>query len=103
MTDRWFGRLIDKLEERGMLDDTMVMVTTDHGYFLGERDYMGKNYMHLYNELAHLPFIVHFPGTPAPASMPASSLRQSTSCPRCLRPTAARFPQMCAAPPSCRS
>lgn len=62
MTDRWFGRLIDKLEERGMLDDTMVMVTTDHGYFLGERDYMGKNYMHLYNELAHLPFIVHFPG-----------------------------------------
>ena len=25
-------------------------------------DYMGKNYMHLYNELAHLPFIVHFPG-----------------------------------------
>ena len=45
-----------------MLDDTMVMVTTDHGYFLGERDYMGKNYMHLYNELAHLPFIVHFPG-----------------------------------------
>ena len=62
MTDHWFGKLIDKLAERGMLEDTMVMVTTDHGYFLGERDYMGKNYMHLYNELAHLPFIVHFPG-----------------------------------------
>ncbi len=62
MTDRWFGKLIDTLEACDMLEDTMVMVTTDHGYFLGERDYMGKNYMHLYNELAHLPFIVHFPG-----------------------------------------
>lgn len=62
MTDKWFGKLMDKLDECGMLEDTMVMVTTDHGYFLGERDYMGKNYMHLYNELAHLPFIVHFPG-----------------------------------------
>ena len=62
MTDHWFGKLIDKLDENGMFEDTMIMVTTDHGYFLGERDYMGKNYMHLYNELAHLPFIVHFPG-----------------------------------------
>ena len=45
-----------------MFEDTLVIVTTDHGYFLGERNYFGKNYMHLYNELAHLPFIVKFPG-----------------------------------------
>ena len=34
MTDRWFGKLIDTLEANDMLDDTLVMVTTDHGYFL---------------------------------------------------------------------
>lgn len=62
MTDHWFGKLADKLRELEIFDDTMVMVTTDHGYFLGERDYLGKNYMHLYNELAHLPLVVHFPG-----------------------------------------
>lgn len=62
MADHWFGKLVDKLSERGMLDDTLVIVTTDHGYFLGERDFMGKNYMPLYNELAHLPLLVHFPG-----------------------------------------
>ena len=61
-TDHWFGTLIDALKARGIYDDTMILVTTDHGYFLGDRDYLGKNYMHLYNELAHLPFIVHFPG-----------------------------------------
>lgn len=61
MTDHWFGTLIAKLKEHDMYEDTMILVTTDHGYFLGERDYLGKNYMHLYNELAHLPFIVKFP------------------------------------------
>ena len=62
MTDHWFGILIKKLKELNMFEDTLVIVTTDHGYFLGERNYFGKNYMHLYNELAHLPFIVKFPG-----------------------------------------
>ena len=62
MTDHWFGTLINKLKELDMYEDTLVIMTTDHGYFLGEREYFGKNYMHLYNELAHLPFIVKFPG-----------------------------------------
>ena len=61
MTDHWFGTLVDKLKEKGMYEGTTIIVTTDHGYFLGERDYLGKNYMHLYNEHAHLPLIVKFP------------------------------------------
>lgn len=61
MTDHWFGKLINKLKELNMYEDTVVIMTTDHGYFLGERDYLGKNYMHLYNELAHLPLIIKFP------------------------------------------
>ncbi len=62
MCDHWFGTLVDTLKARGLYDDTLVVVTTDHGYFLGERDFLGKNYMPLYNELAHLPLLVHFPG-----------------------------------------
>ena len=61
MTDAWFGKLIHKLNDLNMYEDTMIIITTDHGYFLGERDYLGKNYMHLYNELAHLPLIIKFP------------------------------------------
>ncbi len=61
MSDHWFGELIKKLKALDMYEDTMVIVTTDHGYFLGERDYLGKNYMHLYNELAHLPLIIKYP------------------------------------------
>lgn len=61
MTDAWFGKLIQHLKDLDMFDDTFIIMTTDHGYFLGERNYFGKNYMHLYNELAHLPCIVKFP------------------------------------------
>lgn len=61
MTDKWFGKLIQHLKDLDMFDDTLIIMTTDHGYFLGEREYFGKNYMHLYNELAHLPCIVKFP------------------------------------------
>ncbi|MGL4106964.1 sulfatase [Clostridium sp. LP20] len=62
MTDKHFGKLIEKLKELNIYEDTLVIVTTDHGYFLGERNYFGKNYMHMYNELAHIPLLVHFPG-----------------------------------------
>lgn len=61
MCDHWFGTLIDRLKARDMYEGTLVIVTTDHGYFLGQRDYLGKNYMHMYNELAHLPLMVKFP------------------------------------------
>lgn len=61
MSDAWFGKLIQQLKDLDMYEDTLVIMTTDHGYFLGEHDYFGKNIMHLYNELAHLPLIVHFP------------------------------------------
>lgn len=61
MSDVWFGKLIQHLKDLGMYEDTLIIMTTDHGYFLGEHDYFGKNIMHLYNELAHLPLIVHFP------------------------------------------
>ena len=61
MTDKHFGKLIDKLKELNLYEDTMVIMTTDHGYFLGERNYFGKNFMHSYNEVSNIPLIVHLP------------------------------------------
>lgn len=61
MTDHHFGKLIAKLKANGMYDDTLIIVTSDHGYFLGDRGLFGKNYMHNFNELAALPLMVHDP------------------------------------------
>ena len=62
MIDAWFGRLLDTLERTGRLDDTMVIVCTDHGHFLGEKDIWGKPGCPIYEPLGHTPLFVRAPG-----------------------------------------
>jgi arylsulfatase A-like enzyme len=62
MMDAWFGKLLDELERQDALEDTLIILTTDHGHLLGERGLTGKNNWHCWNELAHIPLIVHLPG-----------------------------------------
>ncbi|WP_158735780.1 sulfatase [Alteribacillus sp. YIM 98480] len=62
MMDKWIGKLLDKMDEQNMWEDTMLIFTTDHGTLLDEHEFMGKNFMPLYNEISHLPLMVHMPG-----------------------------------------
>jgi len=62
MMDEWFGRLLDELERQNAFEDTLIILTTDHGHMLGERGLTGKNAWHTWNEMAHIPLMVHLPG-----------------------------------------
>jgi arylsulfatase A-like enzyme len=62
MMDAWFGKLLDELERQDALSETLIILTTDHGHLLGERGLTGKNNWHVWNELAHIPLMVHLPG-----------------------------------------
>jgi arylsulfatase A-like enzyme len=42
MTDRWFGELLNKLDELGLLEETLLIAFSDHGVALGEHGYTGK-------------------------------------------------------------
>lgn len=53
------GRLLAKLESLGQLDNTVVIFTGDNGFFLGERGWAGKWYMH--EESIRTPMIVRDP------------------------------------------
>ena len=71
MVDKWFGRMIDKLETLGLLDETMIVVTTDHGHLFGEHGMMGKPWSgmadgNLYQELVHIPLMIFHPQQVAP-------------------------------------
>lgn len=63
MNDKYFGKFIDTLKENDMYKDTLIIFTTDHGHLLGEHGWTGKYFMHVYNELSHLPLIIHLPGS----------------------------------------
>ena len=70
LVDRWVGRLLQSIEDMGLLENSVVAFTTDHGFYHGEHGLIGKNdisqgwlrYVPLYEEVAHIPLILHYPG-----------------------------------------
>jgi arylsulfatase A-like enzyme len=65
MIDHWFGRIIDALDRTNRWDDTAVIVCTDHGHYLGEKDIWGKPGVPVYEPLGHIPLLVAWPGRDA--------------------------------------
>ena len=62
MVDRWLGRLLDALDRTSAWDDTLVVVTSDHGHYLGEHGWMGKPAgAPIYDVLAKTPLFVYHP------------------------------------------
>jgi arylsulfatase A-like enzyme len=57
--DAQVARIYDALARRGLLDRTIVIVTSDHGETLGERGQMGHGW--LYNSVLEIPLIVRYP------------------------------------------
>ena len=65
MVDRWFGEVLDALDEHDLWDETMVVVTSDHGFYLGEHGWIGKPYRApLYDTLARTPLLIWHPDSP---------------------------------------
>jgi arylsulfatase A-like enzyme len=63
-TDRWIGRLLRRLDELGLAEDTVVAFTVDHGEEFGERGWLG-HMRTLYDELMRVPLVLRGPGVPA--------------------------------------
>jgi arylsulfatase A-like enzyme len=62
MIDHWLGRVLARLESSAFADDTVVIVTTDHGHYLGEKDVWGKPGVPVQEPLGHIPLLVRWPG-----------------------------------------
>ena len=62
MIDAWFGQVIDAIGRHGLWDDTVVIVLTDHGHYLGEKDNWGKSQNPIYQTLGHIPLMIAWPG-----------------------------------------
>ncbi|GAA1724647.1 sulfatase [Isoptericola hypogeus] len=53
------GRVTDWLRERGELDDTLLMYSSDQGFFLGDHGWFDKRFM--YEESIRMPFLLSYP------------------------------------------
>jgi arylsulfatase A-like enzyme len=57
--DDGIGRLLDYLEQEELVDDTIVIYTSDQGFFLGEHGWFDKRFM--YEESLRMPFLIRYP------------------------------------------
>lgn len=82
MCDAYLGKILDFMDDHEMWKDTLLIVNTDHGFLLGEHDWLGKNKPPLYNEIVHLPCFIHVPGQPE--NQRRSALAQTVDIPATL-------------------
>jgi arylsulfatase A-like enzyme len=61
MIDHWFGKVLDALDAANLWDDTVVILCTDHGHYLGEKDIWGKPGVPIYQTLGHIPLMIAHP------------------------------------------
>lgn len=53
------GRLLDYLDKEGLTENTIVIYTSDQGFFLGDHNWFDKRFM--YEESLRMPFVVRYP------------------------------------------
>ena len=58
--DRNIGRVLDYLEKNDMLDNTIIVYTSDQGFYMGEHGWFDKRFM--YEESFRTPMLVRYPG-----------------------------------------
>ena len=85
--DEGVGRLLDFLDENDMSENTLVIYTSDQGFFLGEHGWFDKRFM--YEESLQMPFLARFP-----AEVEAGTVCQEIACNVDFAPTFLDFAEL---------
>ena len=65
--DELIGNIMDVVEQTSLADNTIVIVTSDHGWGMGEKDYLYKN--SLWQESTRIPLVIRAPGVAQPGTV----------------------------------
>ncbi len=65
MTDHWLGKILDAMDAQDLWDETLFILCTDHGLYLGEKDIWGKPMVPQYEMLGHTPLLISAPNVAA--------------------------------------
>ncbi len=61
MVDRWLGNFLEKAHDLGAMENTLLVLLSDHGHALGEHGYTGKPAYALWPELTDIVFLLRHP------------------------------------------
>ncbi len=69
--DESVGRMLKYLDDHGLAENTIVIYSSDQGFFLGEHGWYDKRWM--FEESFRMPFLVRWPGVVKPGSKPQAA------------------------------
>ena len=67
--DDQLGRILTKLDERGLAQNTLIVFTSDHGDMVGAHGCVGKSITSFYDDLVRIPLSMRLPGRIAPGTV----------------------------------
>ena len=79
LMDKYIGKVLDKLDELGLSENTLVVFTTDHGHLFGQHGLIAKGAFH-YDDLIRVPFLVRQSGR-VPAARESDALQSLVDLP----------------------
>ena len=62
LVDAWVGHLLATLAEEDLMDDTLIVFTSDHGTMMGEQGELHKGESRLRNQCTRVPLLIRHPG-----------------------------------------
>ena len=72
--DQQIGRILDRLDQLGVVDNTLVVFSSDHGHYLGQHGLIAKGPFH-YDDGIRVPYLVRWPG-----QVPAGAVSTHLQC-----------------------
>ncbi|MGF7216438.1 arylsulfatase A-like enzyme [Spirosoma lacussanchae] len=88
--DRNIGKLLDYLDKSGLAKNTIVVYTSDQGFYLGEHGWFDKRW--IYEESLKTPFVIRYPGVIKPGSQVRQIVSNVDWAPTLLSLTGTRVP-----------
>ncbi len=88
--DENVGRVLDYLDESGLAENTIVIYSSDQGFYLGEHGWYDKRWM--FEESLQMPFLIRWNDVVAPGSEPAALIQNIDYAPTFLEVAGAPIP-----------
>ncbi|MEA3400841.1 MAG: sulfatase [Armatimonadota bacterium] len=95
LIDRWVGHLLDTLAREELLDETLIVFTSDHGCMMGEQGEIHKAADRLRNQVTQVPLIVRHPGGEAAGARVGGFVQHQDIMPTALSIMGEEIPDRC--------
>ena len=88
--DEGIGKILDQLEASGLAENTIVIYSSDQGFYLGEHGWYDKRWM--FEESLEMPFVIRWPGVIKPGSTTKALIQNIDYAPTFLEAAGAEIP-----------